>query len=159
MIFFYTVIALLLGLGHYVIVSLSIVVDPYANRDISLSMFSFIGTMLGMTLFLFASLHQMKCNIILATLKAQKNSGGYGIPRGDWFEWTWNPLYGAEILIYISFVLLTQAYHVQLILMTIWVAVNQSISAHRSYKWYQSTFPKNVVDQLPKRAILIPRLW
>ncbi|KDO24440.1 hypothetical protein SPRG_09830 [Saprolegnia parasitica CBS 223.65] len=143
--------ACLLGVGHYILVSLSVVLDPAASEDTT----SIASVLAGLGLFLYASVHQMRCNGLLTNLK-RASHGAYGLPFGDWFEHTWSPLYLAEILIYASFVLLTSGRHMNLVALAAWVGVNQAISAARAAAWYEATFP---VAKTLHRATLLPRLW
>ncbi|EQC35668.1 hypothetical protein SDRG_06950 [Saprolegnia diclina VS20] len=146
--------ACLLGVGHYVLVSLSVVLDPAASaRDDETSYFGYM--LAGVGLFLYASAHQMRCNGLLTNLK-RTNQGAYGLPFGDWFDHTWSPLYLAEILIYASFVLVTSGRNVNVVALASWVTVNQAISAARAAAWYQATFP---AAKTLHRATLVPRLW
>ncbi|OQR82035.1 hypothetical protein THRCLA_11195 [Thraustotheca clavata] len=143
--------ACILGVGHYVLVTISIVLDPYASTATT----TCIGPILGGILFLIASVHQMCCNLILTNLKLSSN-GAYGLPTGDWFELTWSPLYLTEILIYISFAIMSNFQHNNLLLIALWVLVNQGISADRAASWYLKTFPK---AKEYNRAKLIPFVW
>ncbi|OQR81136.1 hypothetical protein ACHHYP_16752 [Achlya hypogyna] len=145
--------ACLLGVGHYMLVSLSIVLDPSATSPIELTPFTIVCGVAGLGLFVVASVHQMRCNLVLAQLK---RAGGYSLPSGDWFELTWSPLYLAEILIYASLALLTAGRHLSLVYIALWVAVNQGISAERAAAWYKVTFP---AAASMRRATLFPGLW
>ncbi|KAF0686773.1 Aste57867_21436 [Aphanomyces stellatus] len=156
---------LALGMGHYILVSLSIVLDDGAARSMSYTPLDMALVAAGVVLFVVASIHQTKCNAVLALLKQShepKTDDGsssssrrrYGLPTGDWFKWIWSPLYLAEILIYLSFALVTQGRNHNLLFAVLWVAVNQTISAARAKAWYETTFPAAA-----PRAALVPCLW
>ncbi|RHZ21713.1 hypothetical protein DYB37_008681 [Aphanomyces astaci] len=148
--------ALILGTCHYIMVSLSIVLDDGARDPMSLHWFDVLVLLGGLSLFLVASAHQMTCNAILASIKSSAIS--YAIPQGDWFDLTWSPLYWAEVLLYTSLVLLSQGRNSNLMRIALWVAINQSISAHRAKAWYVATFPA-AAAALGHRATLIPHVW
>ncbi|ETW00052.1 hypothetical protein H310_07483 [Aphanomyces invadans] len=148
--------ALILGTGHYILVSLSIVLDNGAKTPLSLAWFDILLLLSGVGLFLVASAHQMKCNAILASLKAASPNPSYGVPKGDWFDLTWSPLYLCEVLLYVAFVLMTQGRNENVWWIALWVSTNQAISAHRGKGWYLDTFP---AARTAQRATLIPYVW
>ncbi|CAK4161608.1 unnamed protein product [Aphanomyces euteiches] len=145
--------AFLLGTGHYILVSVSIIVDEGAITPLSWHWMDIIQFVVGTALFLVASMHQMKCHVVLMAIKSK---GGYGLPSGGWFELTWSPLYLAEVLLYVSLVFVTQCRNQNVIWIALWVAVNQSISAIRTKEWYLKTFPQAAAM---RRATLIPYVW
>ncbi|ETW00053.1 hypothetical protein, variant [Aphanomyces invadans] len=149
-------VALILGTGHYILVSLSIVLDNGAKTPLSLAWFDILLLLSGVGLFLVASAHQMKCNAILASLKAASPNPSYGVPKGDWFDLTWSPLYLCEVLLYVAFVLMTQGRNENVWWIALWVSTNQAISAHRGKGWYLDTFP---AARTAQRATLIPYVW
>lgn len=97
-----------------------------------------ITTILSILLFFYASYHQYKCHVILASLR-NKNDG-YTIPRGDWFEWIVTPHYLADILIYLSLCILYQFKSYILTCGFIWTIVNLSIISNETNTWYQIHF-------------------
>jgi len=146
---------MLLGIGHYILVSLSIILDEKAHLQTEkYSMFAYGQILSGLVIFAIANYHQSKCNTILARLK--KACGGYGIPKGDWFDMVQCPLYLTEILIYISLSLITNCSNQNMLLISIWVVVNQSISAKRTRDWYKSKFSNQITKQ---KATLLPWVW
>ena len=81
------------------------------------------------------------------------------MPTQGWFQYVSCPHYFAELLIYISFMLMagwsgggpSQGYAVALH----WVFANQALVAGHSHAWYKSKFE----DYPPSRKRLIPGVW
>lgn len=139
-------LALLLGFGHYFLVSLSIVFDESTGSS-SHGLHHYFA----LALFCIANYHQFKCNLILS--KAKKAAAGrYAIPRGDWFEFCTSPLYTTEILIYTALWAATEFQSTNLGYVLLWVLSNQSVSAYTTRKWYLAHFP----DFPKERWILLP---
>ncbi len=107
----------------------------------------------GVGVFVWAQYHQWQCHRILARLRAT----GYGIPTGGWFEGLTMPHYWAEVLIYVSVVLVQPRHALCGWLMMVWVASNLSISATRSHEWYQHTFGPTFARL--NRRIIVPWLY
>jgi 3-oxo-5-alpha-steroid 4-dehydrogenase 3 / polyprenol reductase len=62
------------------------------------------------------------------------------IPRGDWFEFVSCPHYFAEILIYLSFLMIGGLAHVTLLSLVLFVVTNQLVSGHLTHSWYRNHF-------------------
>lgn len=115
---------------------------------------------LSVILFIWASIHQFKCHVILANLcstakQTTTSSKVYKIPYGDWFQFVSSPHYLAEILIYISFVVMQKGANVYLWLMLLFVVQNLSLGATVTHSWYHDKF-----KEYPKsRTRLIPFIY
>lgn len=93
-------------------------------------------------LFIWAMKHQRIAHKILARTKRQaQQSGGYGLPSGDWFELVSCPHYTAECLLYISLLTILGPDHTTAILLLVWVLANQIMVALMSHQWYKDNFP------------------
>ncbi|KAI7890554.1 3-oxo-5-alpha-steroid 4-dehydrogenase-domain-containing protein [Mucor mucedo] len=98
------------------------------------------STMVAIILFVYASIHQHKCHVILASLRKDTDSG-YTIPRGDWFEWLVTPHYFADILVYLSLCILYRFQGHILFCGLVWTITNLSVVASETKLWYQVHFP------------------
>ncbi|GAA5799570.1 hypothetical protein HPULCUR_004986 [Helicostylum pulchrum] len=97
-----------------------------------------LTTILAIALFFYASYHQYQCHVILASLR--KESDGYTIPRGDWFERIVTPHYFADILIYLSLCILYRFQSIILNCGLVWTITNLSIIANETSIWYRIHF-------------------
>ena len=81
----------------------------------------------------------------------------YSFPVGFGFDSVACPHYTAEILIYISFFMLSPS-SVPLLSMLVWVVTNLSVVADSQYEWYKENFPTEMnLKKGWKR--LIPGVW
>ncbi|KAI8334998.1 3-oxo-5-alpha-steroid 4-dehydrogenase-domain-containing protein [Chlamydoabsidia padenii] len=140
--------------------ALSLWPDGYQKQD---STRSGICIILGLTLFLYASIHQFKCHSILASLRSDKKKDDdhnkqtthYHIPYGDWFDYLVAPHYTCDILIYVALCILYQGQSIILLCGLLWTLVNLTINASETKSWYLATFP-----HFPKnRWIMVPGLY
>uniref|UniRef100_A0A8C3LRL0 Polyprenal reductase n=1 Tax=Chrysolophus pictus TaxID=9089 RepID=A0A8C3LRL0_CHRPC len=96
------------GLGYYVAVGSTVLCQVPTNvrngKELSVQIFWY--HIIGIVMYVWASLHQHRCLVILANLRKSKSgeilSLNHSIPFGDWFERVSCPHYFAELLIYIS---------------------------------------------------------
>ncbi|CAF0883975.1 unnamed protein product [Adineta ricciae] len=141
----------LIGIVHYPTVGLTIIVDHYYGHK----HISFGSTCLALFIFLNASFVQYRVHSTLANAHRTKTET-YPIPNGFWlFEYFSCPNYIAEIFIYISFYLLS--YHTLcFISLTIWVIVNQCLSALLAHRWYRQHYGALYPA---KRCALIPLIF
>uniref|UniRef100_A0A8C6BQX9 Polyprenal reductase n=1 Tax=Monodon monoceros TaxID=40151 RepID=A0A8C6BQX9_MONMO len=111
---------------------------------------------LGMMMFIWSSVHQYKCHVILGNLR--KNKAGvvihcnHRIPFGDWFEYVSSPNYLAELMIYISMAVTFGFHNLTWWLVVTYVFFSQALSAFLSHKFYKSKFvsyPKHRKAFLP----------
>jgi hypothetical protein len=105
---------------------------------------------LSIFLFLFGNLVQYQSHVILAQLRHHQE---YSIPHGAWFEYSTNPHYFAEILIYLSFYLSSDGF--SFLPCLLFVIINLVSSSIDSYDWYVEKFKEFPRD----RNILIPGLF
>lgn len=113
---------------------------------------------LGAALFTGGSLLQWHSHRVLAALRpqrAQQQTQRYSIPRGGAFELVSSPHYLGEIALYVGLALLQPGNDRAKWPLVLWVASNLSVTAHRTHRWYHSTF-----DDYPRqRRRLLPWLF
>ncbi|XP_058882758.1 polyprenol reductase isoform X2 [Acipenser ruthenus] len=100
--------------------------------------------LVGIMIFIWASIHQHMCHVILANLR-KGDSGkvvnlGHSIPRGDWFELVSCPHYFAELLIYISFSVTFSGCKLTWWLVVLYVLFNQALAAFLCHEFYFKKF-------------------
>ena len=81
----------------------------------------------------------------------------YSLPEGIGFEYVSCPHYTAEILIYISFWILSLS-SLSLFSMTLWVTCNLSVVADSQYLWYKKHFPEEMKKRKNWKRIF-PCIW
>ncbi|KAB1282361.1 Polyprenol reductase [Camelus dromedarius] len=161
------------GLVYYILVGLTVLSqvpmdgrNALANKIILISVAYVIGKnllmqarwfhILGMIMFIWSSVHQYKCHVILGNLR--KNKAGvvihcnHRIPFGDWFEYVSSPNYLAELMIYISMAVTFGFHNLTWWLVVTYVFFSQALSAFLSHKFYKSKFvsyPKHRKAFLP----------
>uniref|UniRef100_A0A8D1EFI4 Polyprenal reductase n=1 Tax=Sus scrofa TaxID=9823 RepID=A0A8D1EFI4_PIG len=150
------------GLVYYVLVGLTVLSQvPMDGRHVNvigknLVMQARWFHILGMMMFIWSSVHQYKCHVILGNLR--KNKAGvvihcnHRIPFGDWFEYVSSPNYLAELMIYISMAVTFGFNSLTSWLLVTHVFFNQALSAFLSHKFYRSKFvsyPKHRKAFLP----------
>ena len=140
-----------------------------------LEIFSIIGC-------LYFQYQQYRHHVLLANLRSRTEkteTKSYSIPVGGWFEYISCPHYFSEIMIYVTFAILTEKNATDLTeqwnstqtlfrdaiatlhmykhwILLLWVTTNLSISANRTHQWYIDNF----VETYPqKRRSLIPCVW
>ena len=90
-------------------------------------------------LFFYAWIHQLEAHKIFASMK-RKSSSSHSVPHGDWFKYVSCPHYLAEILIYLSQVMILGVKHRTACLIFGWVLTNQIIAGLMSHWWYRKNF-------------------
>ncbi|CAK6433163.1 unnamed protein product [Pipistrellus nathusii] len=150
------------GLVYYVLVGLTVLSQvPMDGRNVyvvgkNLLMQTRWFHILGMMMFIWSSVHQYKCHVILGNLR--KNKAGviihcnHRIPFGDWFEHVSSPNYLAELMIYISMAVTLGFHNITWWLVVTYVFFNQALAAFLSHKFYRSKFasyPKHRKAFLP----------
>ncbi|CAH1759054.1 8882_t:CDS:10 [Entrophospora sp. SA101] len=117
-----------------------------------------------LTLFIYGSYHQNILHRILASLRSNQNHSTYSVPKGDWFNYISSPHYFAEILIYVSFVILTKGLIITNWIILIWVVVALSSVAKENEKWGRERFAQTdapvsqpIVPFNPKRVYKVAR--
>lgn len=134
------------GLFHYILVPVCLVI---ADNKFSTTSSTCIGLPYPILLFLVASYqqfvsHKKLYEIKNITIKAQNNSKnganlGYRIPRGSMFDYVCCPHYFDEILIYLSFYLMSPA-SPSLLFLLIWVSSNLTVVSCFQLQWYKNEF-------------------
>lgn len=135
------------GLLHYVLAPSTILAGtPYI---------SFTTVTCALLLYMFASSLQYCAHITLYHIKCDAPAKSpYRLPKTLPFRYTATPHYLAEILLYISFLILVPNFASMCLL--VWVTVNLAVVANQQYHWYVSKFP----EEVPQRwSRLIPAVW
>ena len=97
---------------------------------------------IAIVVFFYANALQYRTHKYFAECRnGDPGSWNYVVPTGGWFELISCPHYFAEVVIYSSFVILTKAQNLSLVLAWIFVATNIFHSALRTHNWYHSKFP------------------
>ncbi|XP_053112945.1 polyprenol reductase isoform X2 [Hemicordylus capensis] len=140
------IVQYLFGLCYYVLVGLTVLCQMPASvregKDQPMIVHWYHA--LGLLMFVWASIHQHKCHVILANLR--KNKSGkvvhldHSIPFGDWFEMVSCPHYFAELLIYVSMAVTFGFNNLTWWLVVMYVFFNQAVSAVLCHKFYLSNF-------------------
>ncbi|CAG8433529.1 6289_t:CDS:2 [Diversispora eburnea] len=112
--------------------------------------------LLGVSLFLYAFYHQFIAHKILASLRPKSSPPGiYSIPKGDWFDYVSSAHYFAEILIYISFIILNKGQILTNYTVAIWTALVLGVSAKNSDLWGIERFG----EKWPNRWKIFPGVY
>ena len=139
----------LTGAIHYPAVGLTVLVDEAYGAARSSSS---VNTCIVLLLFVNASMVQYHVHCTLAQNRRTENET-YPIPKGYWpFDYFSCPNYIAEMFIYIAFLLASHRTS-SMMSMTVWVMVNQCLSALLAHRWYRqhygSTYPSSRRALLP----------
>lgn len=144
------------GIIHYSFVPLTIYWgDPFVQA----SSFDAILECFAILIFVIASWIQYESHRVLYDLKRGKASSNshfvYEVPIVSYFRFVCCPHYSAEILIYVSFLMLLH-FNASAFLMLVWVTTNLSIVANQQYCWYL----KHDGPKIPRNwRRLIPLIW
>ncbi|TKW06095.1 hypothetical protein SEVIR_7G219300v4 [Setaria viridis] len=109
---------------------------------------------IGAAIFIWGSLHQLRCHAILGSLREHKDSDEYVIPRGDWFSRVSCPHYLAEIVIYFGLLIASGGSDISVWFLLLFVIANLSFSAVQTHKWYLQKFE----DYPRSRFAIIPNV-
>nr|XP_008123859.1 PREDICTED: polyprenol reductase [Anolis carolinensis] len=134
------------GLCYYVLLGLTVLCQVPANvregKDPHLAVHWCHA--LGSLMFIWASIHQHRCHVILANLRKNKSGKvvnlNHDIPFGDWFEMVSCPHYFAELLIYVSMAITFGCKNLTWWLVVMYVFFNQAVSAILCHEYYQNNF-------------------
>ncbi|KAL6651244.1 hypothetical protein ACP70R_010169 [Stipagrostis hirtigluma subsp. patula] len=110
------------------------------------------GQWLGAIIFIWGSLHQIRCHAILGSLREHKDSDEYVIPCGDWFSRVSCPHYLAELVIYFGLLIASGGSDISVWFMFLFVITNLSFAAVETHKWYLQKFE----DYPRSRYAIIP---
>ncbi|KAJ2082964.1 hypothetical protein H4R24_001158 [Coemansia sp. RSA 988] len=154
------------GLLFYLATPFALVVDwCYCLEKNTVPLWMIIA---GLSLFLYASLHQSRCHQILYRLRRQSpqkpqprvngqlSSSSYALPYGDLFDHVLCPHYLCEILVYASIWIATGCHSITIMCVAIWTLINLAITARETQQWYCQTFGDR---RLHNRPALIPFIW
>ncbi|XP_051475897.1 polyprenol reductase [Apus apus] len=140
------------GLGYYLAVGLTVLCQMPTNirrgRELSVQIRWY--HIVGVAMYIWASLHQHRCLVILANLRKSKSgkvvSLSHSVPFGDWFETVSCPHYFAELLIYVSMAITLGFHNVTWWCVVMCVLFNQALAAVLCHEFYQknfSSYPKH----------------
>ncbi|KAM6132923.1 polyprenal reductase [Pterocles gutturalis] len=134
------------GLAYYIAVGSTVLCQVPANirngeeLSVQISWYHIIGVVL----YIWASLHQHRCLVILANLRKSKSgkvvSLSHSIPFGDWFERISCPHYFAEFLIYVSMAITLGFRNMTWWCVVMYVLFNQALAAVLCHEFYQENF-------------------
>lgn len=82
----------------------------------------------------------MKSHKILAKLRIIRKDVKYSNPKGFLFNYIYCPHYLGELIIYLSFILLSNFSSINLNCCVIWVWSNQFILSYNTKLWYNEKF-------------------
>lgn len=157
----------IVGMTHYILVPLSLEVASIESKSYNHHLQRhlrrhFLVLLISLCLFCggnylqFVShhiLYKLKVNI---TKKSDDASPNYTLPVGGGFEYCCCPHYFAEIVIYVTFVVLESRTVVTWALL-IWVITNLSVVAYQQYSWYlDHCFDAMEAKQL---KVIFPFVW
>ncbi|KAF2075343.1 hypothetical protein CYY_003372 [Polysphondylium violaceum] len=138
------------GLSYYLFLVLSLYFEYSVKSSTTTS--SLIPITVGIILFTFASFKQYQCHVILSSLRKDNNDNKHSIPYGEWFNLVSSPHYFSELLIYFSYLLITQFQYKSLILCFLFTSINLIHRSMDIHQWYMGQFkyyPKNRKSIIP----------
>ncbi|EDO42263.1 predicted protein [Nematostella vectensis] len=95
----------------------------------------------SLVLFTWSSFHQFKCHHIFYKLRDDSQlTSIHKVPYGDWFTFVSSPHYLAEILIYMSFIMVHGGRNPYTWLMLGFVVQNLCLGATANHHWYKAKF-------------------
>ncbi|CAL5015327.1 unnamed protein product [Urochloa decumbens] len=107
---------------------------------------------IGAAIFIWGSLHQIRCHAILGSLREHKDSDEYVIPCGDWFSRVSCPHYLAELVIYLGMLIASGGSDTPVWFLYLFVITNLSFAAVQTHRWYLQKFE----DYPRSRYAIIP---
>uniref|UniRef100_A0A8C0H1T0 Polyprenal reductase n=1 Tax=Chelonoidis abingdonii TaxID=106734 RepID=A0A8C0H1T0_CHEAB len=137
------------GLGYYIVIGLTVLCQVPANVSNGEYLFNLFMQVcwyhiLGIMMYIWASVHQHRCHVILANLRKSKSgkvvSLNHSIPFGDWFERVSCPHYFAELLIYVSMAIIFGFQNLTWWLVVMFVLFNQALAAVLCHEFYVNKF-------------------
>ncbi|XP_064917015.1 polyprenol reductase [Columba livia] len=149
------------GIVYYIAVGSTVLCQVPANvrngKELSVQISWY--HVVGVVMYIWASLHQHRCLVILANLRRSKSgkvvSLSHSVPFGDWFERVSCPHYFAELLIYVSMAITLGFHNVTWWCVVMYVLFNQALAAVLCHEFYQKNF-----SSYPKhRKALIPFIF
>ncbi|CAH1266764.1 SRD5A3 [Branchiostoma lanceolatum] len=150
----------LLGMIYYLAVPISIIAEGPKLDGTRLSLSDVRWShVIGTGLFIWSFWQQNKAHIILANLRKDKRgyvvTRGHKIPYGGWFEYVSNPHYLAELLMYLSIIIVLGGEHYLSWVIQGYILVELGLCGWITHNWYRTKF-----DNYPSsRSILIPYIF
>lgn len=108
--------------------------DPTPKAELSMLPWG----IMGIVTFIAGSREQFLHHKLLAVIRHQSDT--YTIPTGRWFHYVSAPHYLAEMMIYLSFVMISRFSAVLPLVIFSWVVINLSFSAFHQHHWYLEKF-------------------
>ncbi|XP_042372179.1 polyprenol reductase-like, partial [Plectropomus leopardus] len=151
------VVQYVFGVCYYVVLGLTVLCSDRLRKGTGslLSQLDWFHVA-GAALFIWASLMQHQCMVLLARLRTGKSGTvetlAHRVPEGGWFELVSCPHYFAELLIYVSLSLVFGGLCLSWWLVVLYVLFNQALAAQLCHDLYISkyeSYPK-------KRKAFIP---
>ncbi|KAM6076069.1 polyprenal reductase isoform 2-T2 [Chlamydotis macqueenii] len=134
------------GLVYYIAIGSTVLCQVPANirNGKELSVHVSWYHIVGVAMYVWASLHQHRCLVILANLRKTKSgkviSLSHSVPFGDWFERVSCPHYFAELLIYVSMAITFGFGNVTWWCVVMYILFNQALAAVLCHEFYQNNF-------------------
>ncbi|XP_074847916.1 polyprenal reductase isoform X2 [Carettochelys insculpta] len=134
------------GLVYYVIVGLTVLCQVPANVNNGKDLCTQICWyhIVGIVMYIWASIHHHRCHVILANLRKNKSGKvvnlSHSIPFGDWFERVSCPHYFAELLIYISMAVTFGFHNLTWWIVVMYVLFSQALAAVLCHEFYVTKF-------------------
>ncbi|RIA87425.1 hypothetical protein C1645_878044 [Glomus cerebriforme] len=165
----------IIGITYYLATGLAVIIEGLWNLGVfnkdqfkifpPFSNFIKWNILSAILLFIYASYHQNVLHRHLASLRSSISISAstststttsiYLIPKEDWFKFISSAHYFAEILIYLSFIILTKGKNLTIWLVLIWTIIGLGIMAKENEIWGKKRFDK----KWPKRWIIIPFIY
>lgn len=149
----------MLGVILYSTFSLAVLSEAPSTADGDAVLKPRLNHVCGVSLFIWASWHHHHAHVTFAELR--KNKSGdvvnyeHAIPRGGWFEYISCPHYFMEILIYLSFIIVSGLHHKVLLSVFFFVLSNQLVAGYLTHTWYRQQFRSYPA----KRRAIIPFIF
>jgi len=147
----------------YVFIVYSITAEVWAGRmDKTELVYGNIvnrNVILGLLLYIVGSFEQHRAHKTLASLRKKPADTVYGIPKGGLFNYVWSPHYLGEILIYISFLVVSGGQLISLWLITTFVIITLANQAWSTKQWYLKRADVRNNTQLKARYALVPYIF
>ncbi|XP_006001438.1 polyprenol reductase [Latimeria chalumnae] len=152
------------GLSYYIVLGLTVTCRAASLGKSAIQVDDLLAQvglhhLVGTAVYLWASLHQHRCLVILADLRKIKSGQvvnmGHMVPYGDWFEQVSCPHYLTELLIYVAFCITFGGQDLTWWLIVAYVLFNQALTAVLSHEYYIKKF-----ESYPKhRKAFIPFIF
>lgn len=126
----------LMAIAYYIFAPISLATD--VELTFGRESLNSLYLLMGLGIFAYGNYMQHACHKILASLRKAPSDNEYKIPNESWFKTLTTPHYFAEILIYVSFIVITSGKCITLWLILAFAFVNLADSATKTHLWYKS---------------------